>query len=284
MVNLSTNATLKFSLVVATKNRVRELGEFLDSLSSQDYNNFETIIIDQNEDDRLLELITSHSKQLKIQHIKTETGLSKARNAGLRLVSGDIVAFPDDDCLYPGDLLNMLNQLFINYHNYDGIAGSLIETVDLPIVNKAVGVNKRNIWRTVKSATVFLRKEVISRTGMFDENLGIGSPVGLGAGEETDYLLRALSKGFAIVQITSVRIIHPPIIKDYNQWRKVFSYTKGSSYVFKKYRFPVYIFLYQILRPVIGIVFFGLFLRSNRVKYYFYSLKGKVSGYFYQGS
>jgi GT2 family glycosyltransferase len=163
----------------------------------------------------------------------------------------------------------------------DGIAGSLTEAVELPFRKATIVVNKRNVWNTVKSATIFLRRHVISKTGEFDENLGIGSPTGLGAGEETDYLLRVLSNGFHVVQNTDIRIIHPPIIKDFNQCRKVFSYTKGASYVFRKYHFPVYIFLYQLIRPLAGIVFFSVLFRNIRVKYYYHSLKGKLSGYFY---
>jgi GT2 family glycosyltransferase len=277
----SNKGDLKFSLVVATKNRVAELEELLRSLASQTYRNVEIVIVDQNEDNRLVKVIAKFSKQLKILHMTSETGLSKARNVGLKEISGDIVAFPDDDCLYPSDLLSMLNQLFVENSDYDGIAGRLIEAIDLPTKEKVVAVNKKNIWQTVKSATIFLRKEVVTTTGLFDENLGIGSPKGLGAGEETDYLLRAINSGFSIIQITAAKIIHPPIIKDYKQWRKVFSYTKGASYVLRKYKFPPYIFLYQIGRPIIGIVLFGMLLQNNRVKYYYYSLKGKVSGYFY---
>jgi glycosyltransferase involved in cell wall biosynthesis len=272
---------LKFSLVIATKNRVAELGYLLKSLVHQKYDHVEVIIVDQNEDGRLLELVSGFSQCLEIIHIRSETGLSKARNAGLQLVTGDIVAFPDDDCVYPSDLLDMLNQLFVKNPSYDGIAGVLTESVALPIKPKIIPVSKKNIWKAIKSATVFLRKVVIKNTGFFDENLGIGSPAGLGAGEETDYLLRAVAKGFNVFQITTIKIIHPPIIRDFNQWRKVFSYTKGYSYLLKKYQFPSYIFLYQVVRPAIGIVFFGIFLQSSRVKYYYYSLKGKVSGYFY---
>jgi glycosyltransferase involved in cell wall biosynthesis len=276
------NRNLKFSLVVATKNRVVELEQFLESLVNQTYNNFEIIIVDQNEDRRLVDVVANFRNRLNILHITSETGISKARNKGLQKMLGDIVAFPDDDCLYPSDLLSILNQLFLTNSDYNGISGSLTEDVNLPITSKNVAVNKKNIWKTVKSATIFLQKEVIKKTGLFDENLGIGSATGLGAGEETDYLLRVINNGFSIVHITTVRIIHPPIIKNYNQWLKVFNYTKGSSYVLRKYRFPVYIFLYQISRPVIGIFFFGLLLQRNRVKYYYYSLRGKLSGYFTQ--
>ena len=41
------------SLIVATKDRVAELGRLLGSLENQVYREFEVIIVDQNPDDRL---------------------------------------------------------------------------------------------------------------------------------------------------------------------------------------------------------------------------------------
>ena len=35
-----------------------------------------------------------------------------ARNAGLAAASGEIIAFPDDDCWYPVDLLNRIDDWF----------------------------------------------------------------------------------------------------------------------------------------------------------------------------
>ena len=44
---------MKFSLIVATKNRVSEIERFLSSLINQNYQNFEVIIVDQNPNDCL---------------------------------------------------------------------------------------------------------------------------------------------------------------------------------------------------------------------------------------
>ena len=42
---------------------------------------------------------------LRLELVESARGLSRARNAGLRMIAGDIVSFPDDDCWYPPDLL-----------------------------------------------------------------------------------------------------------------------------------------------------------------------------------
>jgi len=49
--------TLKFTLIMATVDRVNEINSFLESLKEQTYRNFELIIADQNDDDRLDSII-----------------------------------------------------------------------------------------------------------------------------------------------------------------------------------------------------------------------------------
>jgi glycosyltransferase involved in cell wall biosynthesis len=89
---------MKVSLILATVNRVNELEIFLKSLSNQTYQKFELILVDQNMDARLNEIVNKYRSTCKIKHIQAERGLSKARNVGFHHITGDIVAFPDDDC------------------------------------------------------------------------------------------------------------------------------------------------------------------------------------------
>ena len=45
---------MRFSLIVPTLNRVKELERLFQSLASQDYPNFEVILVDQNLDNLIL--------------------------------------------------------------------------------------------------------------------------------------------------------------------------------------------------------------------------------------
>ena len=95
----------KISLVLGTLGRTEQLQFFLEKVSVQSYANFEIIIVDQNIDDRVDKLLIDYIPRLAITHLRAQPGLSKARNLGLKSCSGDIIAFPDDDCWYPPDLL-----------------------------------------------------------------------------------------------------------------------------------------------------------------------------------
>ena len=92
----------RFSLIVATKNRTDDLLTLLGSLRSQLMQSFEILIVDQNPDDRLIPVLSQFA-DLPIRHLHSKPGLSRARNVALPLCTGDIIAFPDDDCWYPSE-------------------------------------------------------------------------------------------------------------------------------------------------------------------------------------
>ena len=108
---------MKFSLIVCTLGRYEELDQLFESLRKQTYSDFEVILVDQNDKDYLNEIINEYSNEFDIRHIFSEKGLSRARNIGLKYVSGQIVAFPDDDCWYPIDLLERVNNFFQDNKN-----------------------------------------------------------------------------------------------------------------------------------------------------------------------
>src|SRR2546427_827401 len=96
---------MKFSLVQATLGRTGELARFLRELDQQTYRSFELIVVDQNPDQRLAPILAPYESRFPVFHVRSEKGLSRARNVGMRQIGGDVVAFPDDDCWYPPHLL-----------------------------------------------------------------------------------------------------------------------------------------------------------------------------------
>src|SRR4051794_25382327 len=105
------------SLVVATINRVTELDRLFCSLDRQTCTNFEVIVVDQNHDRRLLPVVAAHPR-LAIKHLRSERGLSRARNVGLRFATGNLIAIPDDDCWYPEELVEQIEAWFASHPRY----------------------------------------------------------------------------------------------------------------------------------------------------------------------
>ena len=57
---------IKFSLLIATRNRSELLAECLDDLTRQNYDNFEVIIVDDESTDNTLEVVQSFTDKLDI--------------------------------------------------------------------------------------------------------------------------------------------------------------------------------------------------------------------------
>ena len=108
------------SLVVATVDRVAELERLLASLEAQSFQDFEVLVVDQNEDERLAPVMARHPR-LRLSHLRSERGVSRARNVGLRAAQGEIVAIPDDDCWYPENLLASVAEWFQSHPEYGAL-------------------------------------------------------------------------------------------------------------------------------------------------------------------
>jgi glycosyltransferase involved in cell wall biosynthesis len=113
---------VSFDLVVATLGRSEELEGLLASLDRQTHRAFRLVLVDQNRDNRVTEALARHPA-LEIVHLRSEPGLSRARNAGLPHLTADVAGFPDDDCSYPDDLLERVAARFGARPDLDALGG-----------------------------------------------------------------------------------------------------------------------------------------------------------------
>ena len=277
---------MTFSLVLATIDRTQELARFLSALALQSYPECELIVVDQNLDGRLMPILDSYRHRLRIIHTQSGQGLSRGRNVGLPHATGEIIGFPDDDCWYPGGLLQRLATGFKENPTWDGITGLPIDESGSVYPGKwdpDPGFSTRaNIWRRGISFTVFLRRRVTSEVGLFDETLGLGAGTPWGSGEETDYLLSAIAKGFRIFYDPSIVVHHPrhASLYDADARRKTYRYAMGMGRVLKKHRYPhAHVFYRYVFRPLAGLGRAVLLGQIDRAKNYWAIASGRLKGY-----
>jgi GT2 family glycosyltransferase len=249
---------VKFSLVLATLGRTAEVARFLGALNEQSYRDFELIVVDQNPDDRLVALLEPFSTRFVIKHLRSERGLSRARNVGLTRVSGDVVAFPDDDCWYPADLLAYVRDQLAGVPAVDGITGRSIDEQGnesaFRFSTSAGVVDRISVWQEAISYTIFLRRGVVDRVGGFDEELGVGAGTRFGSGEETDYVVRALAAGARVLYQPGLAVHHPhPELNiDSRIIQRAYSYGCGMGRVLTKHQYPFWFKARAVVRPLGG--------------------------------
>ncbi len=279
---------MKFSLILATINRTQELRRFLESLDAQTYHNFELIVVDQNLDDRVKRLVEPYKERFPILYLHSEKGLSRARNFGLKHITGEIVAFPDDDCWYPKDLLERVARFFADNQHVAGLTGRAVDEEDRPVMRwapQAGWVTKSSVWRKGISYTIFLRSKVIEKVGDFNENLGVGAGTPWGSGEETDYLLRALGLGFRIYYDPNLTVYHPrpPQPYDGKALAKAYKYALGAGYLLKAHHYPLGFVLLGFLRTGLGFILALAQGDLGLAKLRWYSLIGRIRGWLSRG-
>lgn len=277
---------MRFSLILATIKRTKEVKRFLEYLNLQTYRHFELIVVDQNNDERLKPILKSFKNYFPIIHLYSPPGLARARNLGLKYISGDIVGFPDDDCWYPSDLLEKLNLFFKEHLEVDGLVGCCLDEKNnfsvLAWDKKSGKINYFNIWKRLTSTSLFLKSSLIKKIGNFEETLGAGSGTEWGSGEETDYILRALKKGFQIYYSPQFFVYHPQIFQDYGEesFQKVKIYEKGVGKLLAKHKYPFWFIFSQWIRLIIGILFCLFLGRWKKAKFKLISLRARFIGWF----
>ncbi|HUZ91562.1 MAG TPA: glycosyltransferase [Methylocella sp.] len=204
---------MRFSIIVATINRTEENLRLLKSIAAQQYDDLEVIFADQNDDDRLNPILECFRSLFPIVHLRSQKGLSRARNKALALAQGEIICFPDDDCWYPHNLLIEMDRRFRENPSIAGFTGRCTDERGRLAAggeSKRAGLlNRHNVWRSGVSATMFLRSNVLKEVSGFDEELGVGAGTLFQSGEETELLLHAIKKGFKIQYLPSLVVYHP---------------------------------------------------------------------------
>jgi len=266
-----------FDLVVATVGRSKELGRFLDSVEAQGFSRVRVLLVDQNEDDRLDALVGGRT--LRLERLRSGLGLSRARNVALEHVGADLVAFPDDDCVYPPGLLERVAERFAADAALDGITGRAIDATgrSAPSWKKEPArLTDDNLWNRAISFAIFLRAGVVESVGPFDEQLGLGSGALWSSGEEIDYLVRALHLGARIEYDPSLMVEH-----DVRENDGHIGVRDGASvgYLLRKHRYPARTVGRMVVRPVGGAALALARLDGSGAGYQLATLGGRVRGY-----
>jgi GT2 family glycosyltransferase len=281
-------SNLKFSLILATVGRTDELDRFLAHLERQIYREFELIIVDQNPEGVLDPVVNQYKGKFSLVHTRSERGLSRARNVGLKLANGEVIAFPDDDCWFPPDLLHCVVAKFEADKHISGVTGRCIspDGQNWSRFDEINGlVNRDNLFRRATAATMFLRARLVHDVGFFDEGMGVGAETPHRAGEEMDYLLRAIGHGFRLTYDPGLCVYHEPAVIEHGErsWARARDYGSGFGYLLKKHHYPVWFRLYMVGRAAGG--FFLSLARCDfaRARYYLHLSMGRAAGSFASG-
>ena len=270
------------SLVVGSLGRSEELANLLQSLQSQPFRDFELIVVDQNDDDRLVPIVKQYEGQFPIRHLRsTVRNISHARNLGLEAARGNIVGFPDDDCLYLPDTMERVVRRFDEDPSLAILAGNH-RSPEGGLVNGrwnscSCAIADRTVWTTVMGSSLWTRTAPAREVGGFDPAVGPGTP--WGSAEEPDFVLRLMRRGYRGYYDYAIGVLHPEKRLTAAAIARAFLYGAGMGRVLRRHAIAPSIVLPYFIRPIGGLLLSLLQARPGYSRYYWGTLRGRLFGY-----
>lgn len=173
----------KVSIIICTHNREKLLPRALDSVLSQDFKDFELIIIDDASNDGTEALIKTYiKKDSRIKYFKNDhnLGIAKSRNKGCKIAEGEYIAMLDsDDWWLKNDKLSR-QVAILDAKRAVGLVGTgivLYDTKDNFIKEDIFEAENDKIRAKILAknqfaqSSVLFRKEAHFNAGGYDESL-----------------------------------------------------------------------------------------------------------------
>jgi cellulose synthase/poly-beta-1,6-N-acetylglucosamine synthase-like glycosyltransferase len=222
-----------YSIILPTFGRPDEVENFLESITLQQYKDFEVIIVDGSPDDILYPVVEKYKKLLSLNYFHERgLGASESRNLGCEKAKGGFLVFIDSDCVVPPDY-------FVKVNNYLG-ANPLVDAYGGPdaadksfsAIQKAINYAMTSILTT---GGIRGKKRHIGKFQLRSFNMGIrreaffkvGGYSGMQVGEDIDLSMRLQKAGFQTELIDNAFVYHRRKATIYKFYKQLYFHGKG---------------------------------------------------------
>jgi len=207
-------ASCEVTVVLCTYNRGERLEGALRALVAQQTDvPFEIIVVDNNSSDQTATLVdkyVAHTNGLVRYAFEGRQGLSHARNHGIALANGSLVAFTDDDVRVDPTWVDCIARAAAEHPDIDYFGGKVLPEWLAPrpawltpahwspLALQDYGTNafvcSRQLALCLVGANLIFRRRVFNRVGTFTPELGRIRD-GIGSTEDHDMQLRIWREG-----------------------------------------------------------------------------------------
>jgi len=224
---------VKFSVVVNTVNRADSLRRTLDALRWQTHNSFEVIVVNGPSTDTTEQVLDDFADCVRLGSCNT-LNLSKSRNVGITLASGDVVAFIDDDAVPEPDWLEDLDRAYAD-ENVAGAGGIVFDHTGCALqyeysVSDRIGRTRFDIrpplsLYNIAGAEPFLylqgtnmsfRRSSLVEIGGFDEEIEYNF-------DEVDVCLELIDRGYKLSALAGAAVHHKYLASHVRNARRLFT-------------------------------------------------------------
>jgi len=200
------------SVIVPTYNRAHIIARPLGSIIRQTYRDIEIIVVDDGSTDNTADVVEELARKSQRQILyekKPNRGCASARNRGIQLATGDLIAFLDSDDAWEENALETLVSELIR-SGADFIYSPAVEMYEngTEVINYPVAANHPEAFAiehfkvtNTRNGSLLFRRKVFAKIPGMDERLTHN--------EDSDFLQRvAIHFHAAYSNVPTVRVFH----------------------------------------------------------------------------
>lgn len=159
------------SIIMPSYNCEKFIGEAIESVLQQTYDNWELIIVEDASEDNSLELIhTYHDKRIKLFYNSSNKGIAESTNIGIEKSKGKYIALLDDDDIAEKERLSLQVEYLEEHSEIDILGG---RTIFIDEEGKVIDYSNapRNNPKYIKAMLLFNCLDFLNGTAMIRKKL-----------------------------------------------------------------------------------------------------------------
>jgi len=171
------------SVIIPVFNGEKYIAHALKSIYCQTYKNFEVICVDDGSTDRSAGIIRNFESI--IYHYQENKGIPAARNTGIKLSQGELIALLNQDDLWLPDKLRLQVNYLLKHPEVAMVHSNINISKNEITISPKTSNNKRHkgififdelyLGNFIFSLTVLVRRECLGVSGFFDEEIRLAS-------------------------------------------------------------------------------------------------------------
>ncbi len=230
------------SVIVATRNRPRQLAACLRALAAQNYprDRFDVIVVDDGGDVSLAPTMATFRAHLRLQLVEqTNGGPARARNTGAKCAAGPLLAFVDDDCEPSPGWLAAVQARFeqcpdraIGGRTVNALPGNAYSSASQLVVDYLYEHHAAAKGRTSEGAPAappfFASNNLAVPAGLFEDVGGFDESFPLAAGEDREFCDRWQAHGYRLLMAPDALVHHAHALSFQTFWRQQMNYGRGA--------------------------------------------------------
>lgn len=169
--------TIKNKPLISIVTVVLNGGDYIEqtilSVINQSYDNVEYILIDGGSSDATIDIIKKYEGMIDYWVSEKDNGIYDAMNKGISLCSGDIVGILNSDDYYTKDTFEIIKSQF--EENIDLVYCDFNLMKQNILLRKSSNHNLLHLTMSVFHPSVFIRKSIYKKYGLFDSSLKISA-------------------------------------------------------------------------------------------------------------